>query len=128
MEVDYRVALMTMDHSRTAVMVHLMNHLSGDIEKEVEKWVKEEVTRRRNALRPRLQEDTEMYYTQCWKKITQDQDQIAKANCQEYYDKCYIDLIKDADAQLKQEIKAYREEKGKPSGTRQTPRCSWLTN
>jgi hypothetical protein len=35
MEADYQLTLMAIDHSRSAVMNHIMNDLSGDIEKEI---------------------------------------------------------------------------------------------
>ena len=70
MVADYRDALIATDHSRLAVMGHLMNHLCGNIEKEIQWWMFNESTKRKNALRPRLQEDTEAYYTHRWKKIT----------------------------------------------------------
>ena len=88
---------MVADHSWEVVMGHLFNHLSGFIENETEVWKLDEITKRRNALRPRLQENTELYYTQHCMQIWKEQDKRAEVNCQDYYGKCLIKLTKDAD-------------------------------
>ena len=110
---DYSSVLMATDRSRRAVLGHLMDGLSPDIEKEVQMWHLDETEKRRNELRPRLQEDTESYYTQHWKKITQEQDRIIEGNCKEYYGKRLLERTKDTEAQLKLEIAKLREEKRK---------------
>ena len=83
-EADYRIVLMAADRSWEAVMGHLLNHLSGFIENETEAWKLDEIAKRRNPLRPRLQEDTELYYTQRCTQIRKEQDKRAEADSQEY--------------------------------------------
>jgi hypothetical protein len=94
--VDYHIVLMVADCSCEVVMGHLLNHLSGFIENETEAWKLDEITKRRNALRPRLQENTELYYTQYCMQIQKEQDKRAEVDCQDYYGKCLIKLTKDA--------------------------------
>jgi hypothetical protein len=89
---DYYDVLMATDHSRSAVMGHLMNILSSDLKKEVRIWVLEETAKRREDLRPRLLEDAQMHYSHHMKKIMQEQDQCAEADLQDYYSKHLFDL------------------------------------
>ena len=61
-EADYTAILMATDRSRAAVLDRILTHFSADIHKEVSTWALDEGTRQRNALRLRVNEESENFY------------------------------------------------------------------
>jgi hypothetical protein len=123
---DYHDVLMATNRSRSLIMGHLKNHVIAEIDKEIQVWILDETTRRKNELKPRLLEDKQMYYAQCIKKIKQEQDQFARADLKDYYSTCLTILKKEADALLKQEIAAYKESQRASCGPTEAPAQSAL--
>jgi hypothetical protein len=71
----------------------------------------DEGTHQRNALRPKIREESENFYIAISLKAWETQEVRAKADNEDYYAKRLADLKKDTDARLKQEMATYSTER-----------------
>jgi hypothetical protein len=110
-EADYQSFLMAADRSRDAVLGRALEAMTANIDRDVKAWAQDETAKRKNALRVDLRVDAENFYVARVATMQKEMEKCAAADCEDYHGKRLIELTKDADAQIKQEIAAYRERK-----------------